>query len=46
MRHTNKVGRAILIAVCGEGRAVKDLSGRRGGATVMQSSGFAKRSAM
>ena len=23
-RHTNKVGRAILIAVCGEGRAVKD----------------------
>lgn len=24
LRHTNKVGRAILIAVCGEGCAVKD----------------------
>ena len=24
LRHTNKVGRAILISVCGEGRGIKD----------------------
>ena len=30
LRHTNKVGRAILIAVCGEGRAVKDFERQAG----------------
>ena len=30
LRHTKKVGRAILIAVCGEGRAVKDFERQAG----------------
>ena len=30
LRHTNKVGRAILIAVCGEGRAVRDFERQAG----------------
>ena len=46
LRHTNKVGGAILIAVCGEGRAVKDLSGKLAGATGTGSRGFAKPSMM
>jgi hypothetical protein len=31
LRHTNKVGRAILIAVCGEGRAMKEFERQAGG---------------
>ena len=30
LRHTNKVGRAILISVCGEGHAIKDFERQAG----------------
>ena len=30
LRHTNKVGRAILISVCGEGRSIKDFEREAG----------------